>query len=544
MTLNILNIILVLILAYKLFRSRLSAFFAALIFTLHPTHGEVVVLLWSKFDVLVGIFYLLSMILFLTSLEIREKEEGRGSNGRRLHGGLFLFCSVFSFILALASKEMAMTLPFAILLYVVMNNLEMGFAKSFLIALKRSFYHFMVLIFFVIFLGARASSSKYVSTIIDQFPEFGKNIADHLEILIVPSFFLFLLLLGLFAGDRRYNFAILFMLLSLVPLIHMVTEQRFMFIPTIGYSLALAWLLTDGIKFILSLIAKLKFLKIKDNHLNVGRYCIIGLAIISLISFLWVESRKNLQYWHRVQYERNYVPLIIEACPTLPEGIILFLCDSGYEDDAPPDESMLSLSGELVFHYGEKIRALSLIRYFYPKTSPVFKDLDSSLVLEFRNDKFIRRDDLLEKAKAISDNAGMLTYGLADETIGGDKAIKDTYGKGSIYVFDDLKYPGYRFGRIEVELKSPRIENTYPTVKFGFYNERRYEYKMLGDDKENRFFHIDLYTNLNWILKENVGRIYIRVEDGGNLGLKRVILKTPPPIFFDMLKVGFPWLRR
>lgn len=84
------------------------AFIAAFLFLAHPLRVESVAWVAERKDVLCGLFYLLSMLLFTRSLD-----EG----GRRLYWG-----SLGVFLLALLSKAMAITLPFALGLVLVLRR--------------------------------------------------------------------------------------------------------------------------------------------------------------------------------------------------------------------------------------------------------------------------------------------------------------------------------------------------------------------------------------------------------------------------------------
>jgi len=77
-----------------------TAFFAAILFAVHPIHSEVVNTIGYRSDLLAGLFYLLALVTFV---------RWRGTQSKRWYlavGG--------SYFLALFSKETALTLPFVI----------------------------------------------------------------------------------------------------------------------------------------------------------------------------------------------------------------------------------------------------------------------------------------------------------------------------------------------------------------------------------------------------------------------------------------------
>lgn len=99
--------------------------FAALLFVAHPVQTQAVTYVVQRITSLATMFYLLSVVLYVAArlrLEARgtrHEEKGTSHESRvTSHGFLFLFAgSVFSAILAMKTKEIAFTLPLAILLY-------------------------------------------------------------------------------------------------------------------------------------------------------------------------------------------------------------------------------------------------------------------------------------------------------------------------------------------------------------------------------------------------------------------------------------------
>jgi tetratricopeptide (TPR) repeat protein len=80
--------------------------FAALIFTVHPIQTQSVTYIVQRMNSMAAMFYLLALLLFL---------HGRMSALRARRWGFYVGC-LASWIMALGSKEIAVTLPFAILL--------------------------------------------------------------------------------------------------------------------------------------------------------------------------------------------------------------------------------------------------------------------------------------------------------------------------------------------------------------------------------------------------------------------------------------------
>lgn len=80
-----------------------AAFIAAIVFGIHPQHVESVAWVSERKDVLSGLFFLLSLIFYI--------RQAGNSEGRLLY-----WASFASFVLALSSKPMAITLPAVLLI--------------------------------------------------------------------------------------------------------------------------------------------------------------------------------------------------------------------------------------------------------------------------------------------------------------------------------------------------------------------------------------------------------------------------------------------
>src|SRR6185369_4903774 len=93
---------------------RLIALFAALLFIAHPIQTQAVTYVIQRLASLCTLFYLLSLVLYAAA-----RLPGDRPKGRILSLSLYL-ASLFSALLAMETKEIAFTLPLAVLLYEVM----------------------------------------------------------------------------------------------------------------------------------------------------------------------------------------------------------------------------------------------------------------------------------------------------------------------------------------------------------------------------------------------------------------------------------------
>jgi len=118
MILNTINVLLVYSLALFLF-NRLPItdyrlpFFVGLLFATHPMHTESVAWMKNRVDLIASMFFILSLLLFFR-VDATFRLGVRG-----LKSAATIIGSVFFFILALLSKEIAVTLPAILVLYVL-----------------------------------------------------------------------------------------------------------------------------------------------------------------------------------------------------------------------------------------------------------------------------------------------------------------------------------------------------------------------------------------------------------------------------------------
>ncbi|MBI5749426.1 MAG: tetratricopeptide repeat protein [Nitrospinae bacterium] len=108
--------------APKQSNSYLLPFLSAALFAIHPINTESVTYIVSRSSVLSTFFYLLSFLMFIKANKKRGKKQDARSKMQEARKKKFfsVFClmsSVFCFVLAIGSKEDAVTLPAILLLY-------------------------------------------------------------------------------------------------------------------------------------------------------------------------------------------------------------------------------------------------------------------------------------------------------------------------------------------------------------------------------------------------------------------------------------------
>jgi hypothetical protein len=95
--------------------------FAALLFAVHPVQTQAVTYIIQRMTSLATLFYLLSVVLYVKARLNLERggKQGRGKTSKKWQAWLLLAGSVLAAILAMKTKEISFTLPFAIVLYEV-----------------------------------------------------------------------------------------------------------------------------------------------------------------------------------------------------------------------------------------------------------------------------------------------------------------------------------------------------------------------------------------------------------------------------------------
>ncbi len=160
------------------FKKELLAFLTAMLFVLHPVQAEAVTYISGRADLLGAFFCLLSLYFFITYLDF---------DGYRKK--LYFAGSVFSFLLALLSKESAAILPFALFFYEACFRREELKGKR---SMKYIFYAVIPLIYGVVrhFILLNVKSSLTVSgymPLLNRLCLIPSIITTYIKILLFPK---------------------------------------------------------------------------------------------------------------------------------------------------------------------------------------------------------------------------------------------------------------------------------------------------------------------------------------------------------------------
>jgi len=298
--------ILVYLIILNLIDKRNIAFIASLLFALHPIHTGRVTNMTAGFDLL-GIFlFLLSFYFYI--LFSKEKKIN------------YFIGSVIVFLISLFASEEAATLPFVIILYEFCFNRKNIF-QNFKGKIKFHAPFFAILAFYLVLrffvLGVAGRGSEYESPgLIFTLFSMTKVVVGYIMLLIAPLnlklFYempvssilfefniiisIFILALILFFTIRFYNktvfFSVMWFFITLMPFSNVIPlvilmAERYLYLPSIGFCLLLAFVLS-------------KIYDVDKKYIKTG----VVIFIVLLLSFYALatinrnaEWRDNLTLW-------------------------------------------------------------------------------------------------------------------------------------------------------------------------------------------------------------------------------------------------------
>ncbi len=239
--LHLTNIWLVFTLARRVLRNDMAAVISGLLFATHPIHSEVVCLLASMYDASCMTFFLATMIVFDRYIESSLEK------GRRSVRILCLLTCVFE-VLCLGAKEVGIMLPLVMLAYDMCLHVKRPkVVASVAAAIKRSLPFLAIFAGYLVFRLMRYEQNVgYASEFLSDPVETLQNLVEYLRLTLFPNEMWIVLLIILPFAKRRYVFSLLFMLLAIVPALQIPPAERFCYIPSVGYCMAVAWCFVIG----------------------------------------------------------------------------------------------------------------------------------------------------------------------------------------------------------------------------------------------------------------------------------------------------------
>ena len=281
---HIINCFMVYLITLSLLSNRATAFFAAILFAVHPVHTDSVTYIAGRRDILFTLFYLIG---FYTFIKYRKTQRH-----------YFLLFSMAAYLLSIGSKEMGVTLPAIFLIYDLINNLPHETKKfrsqDITKALKKiwiqSKYFYSIFfmgalafIYYKIFINSPSQQKEYYGdSVLVTFLTVGKIIVHYIKLLLFPvnliadySYDAFPLASSFFEWSTLFSFILLFLILciilkmlsknrwiafggiwffiTLLPVCHIIPHhellaEHYLYLPSYGFCLIAALLFTSQLE--------------------------------------------------------------------------------------------------------------------------------------------------------------------------------------------------------------------------------------------------------------------------------------------------------
>jgi len=312
--LHYLNSLIILFIAGRLTKNRTVGFWVALLFAVHPVHVEAVAWVSSLPDVLCTFFFLASIACYIV-YRMQPEQWRKG----------FYVLSLLSFMGALCSKEMAITLPFVLILISIFYLPKpKKFSSPTISELANSckiYIPFFILlsIYLVGYLkgGIGGYSNAKGESVHLQFSMITFDyLIDKLNRLTIPIssfkpyhsliFLLFLLLLTVFM-KKSCQFGLAWIFITLLPIANLYIEggrehyslaERYLYLPSVGF----CWLFIPLIK---------KFHEKERGFSWVKRVAAGGLVLGACMYYM-NSTRFEVDIWRTASNIAKNIPLEVK----------------------------------------------------------------------------------------------------------------------------------------------------------------------------------------------------------------------------------------
>ncbi|MEK6733420.1 MAG: tetratricopeptide repeat protein [Candidatus Omnitrophota bacterium] len=348
---NILFHILAAITAYMMLKavfSREASFLAALFFAVHPVHTEVITYISGRSEPMAAFFILLAVLLFSKNIVL----------------------SCVSFILAILSKESAFIAPALIMLYSYFSTLRLRRIARTISDILRAISPFIIIgiIYGVLRLtvlnfsntvGANLPQPYFYVPLYLRFLTFLKTLHVYFSILLWPfglhmerqiglarSIFelqvfsglsIFVSLFFIAVRIKKWNNAVLFSVCwffiamfpysNIIP-INALIYEHWLYLPSIGFFLFIAWLLEELIK-----------------KGKVFKYAAIALAVITALFYMWRTYERNKEWRDPISFYESTIKYAPDSA-RLHNNLAMAYADKGRLDDAIKEYKKAIESGD------------------------------------------------------------------------------------------------------------------------------------------------------------------------------------------------------
>jgi len=277
--LHAVNVVLVYLLVSAVSRSRTASFLTSILFALHPILTEAVNGISYREDLLTTTFFLSSILLFIQSAIVRLSAHDKVRNPQSKIANCLYPLSLFSYLLALCSKEVAITLPLIIFLLdwllgdksrIKKNtiNYYIGFilVSGFYLFLRFVWFHNPVEkqlaypdnSFLVNLLTMPKIFCSYIKLLFFPIHFNAEYIIAHTKTPFAATFILsiiFLSVIGVityrfYNHSKRLFFFMLWFFVTLAPMMNIIPianimAERYLYLPSVGFCAILAYILIE-----------------------------------------------------------------------------------------------------------------------------------------------------------------------------------------------------------------------------------------------------------------------------------------------------------
>jgi tetratricopeptide (TPR) repeat protein len=273
--LHVFNVIGVYVLVDMIQHNKKTSLIAALVFACHPVLTETVNCISYNEDLLATFFYLLALVLYIKAAAIKNPSDL-----------LLYFFSLVSFLVALLSKEMAITLPAIILLYDLTckeTTQTEGFFKQAVSTLDRQkFYYIAIAVVAIFYLALRfkilvnpqGAFSISRAGLFERILFLPDHLFDYIKLALLPfdlnaeysfayperffefsNLFSFIVVMTIIVGSffiYKYSkgifFGIWWFTITLLPVsnlieIHNPIAERYLYLPLVGFCMVISILI-------------------------------------------------------------------------------------------------------------------------------------------------------------------------------------------------------------------------------------------------------------------------------------------------------------
>jgi hypothetical protein len=374
---------------------QIIAWLSAVIFTTHPILITIVPAIDRRQDTLAALFLIVSLILFLKHFSSVS------------HKKMFLFCSIFIYILALGTKEIAVILPFLIFIYLLIFLNKVSPMDRIRQAFKKAAPFFIAT--FIVFawrayilkrlIGAYYEVKRSLFFDYTIIPRYFNDLLHHADLIspipVIKVIFVLLLIslffiLMFYKGYHKKIFptvsyqcklVIFLFIWLLLPLIIYLSISNFapwyMYIPLIPFSIILSMLIIQGLW---SFNESLRLILITRITISV----LTGILVLTFFFHSPLMGFKG-EWKDRSRKRAIFLYKLSSIIPELPDGATI---------------NILNLPADFPLHTSEVKSWLSLtyptnnVKAIILKTSPPFgtvpDDLDFEIKIGENNDANIK----------------------------------------------------------------------------------------------------------------------------------------------------------